>query len=165
MAKFQFFYDYLCPHCKKGYEIMMDALKDFPDIEPEYMPIELNPKSMPNPYLQAFYIAQELGADMNAFHSTLFQKASIENQNVRSNKVLSDILENIIDKNKLLEIIESGKYAGKIPENNDLAYEKDNVWFLPAFRVPGLSPETPRLDAQGGIGITAEDMVAFLQKL
>ena len=163
MAKFLFFYDYLCPHCKRGYEIMMSVLPDYPNAEVEFLPIELSPKPIPNPYIQAFYIAQELGADMDKFHNTLFQKASIENQNVRSSKVLADLLESIVNKEKLLEIIESGKYASKVGENNDLAYEKDNVWFLPAFRVPGA--ENPRLDAQGGIGITAEDMKEFLSNL
>ena len=165
MAKFQFFYDYLCPHCKKGYEIMMDLISDYPDMEVQYMPIELNPRPMANPYIQSFYIAEELGADMKAFHSTLFQKASIESQNVRSAKVLADILEKIVDREKLLSIIESGKYQPKVGENNDLAYEKDNIWFLPSFRVPGLSPDSPRLDAQGGIGITPQELKDFLDKL
>ena len=165
MPKFQFFYDYQCPHCKKGYEILKSLLPEYSDMEVEWRPIELNPKPIMNPYIQAFYIAQELGADMDKFHSTLFQKASIENQNVRSSKVMGDIIENIMDKEKYLEILESGKYAPKVGENNDLAYEKDNVWFLPAFRVPGLSQDTPRLDAQGGIGITAEELKEFLDKL
>ena len=163
MPKFQFFYDYLCPHCKKGYEIMMDLLGNYPGMEVEYRPIELNPKPIKNPYIQAFYIAEELGADMAKFHNTLFQKASIESQNVRSSKVMADIIEGIMDKEKYLEILNSDKYASKADENNDLAYEKDDVWFLPAFRVPGAS--TPRLDAEGGIGITPEGFKEFLDKL
>ena len=163
MPKFQFFYDYLCPHCLRGWEIMVGLLQDYPNVEAEYLPIELSPKPMANPYIQAFYIAGELGADMDKFHKTLFQKASIENQNVKSAKVLADILEGIIDKNKLLEIIESGKYASKVGENNDLAYEKDDIWFLPAFRVPG--SKEPRLNAQGGVGISREELKEFLDKL
>ena len=164
MPKFQFFYDYLCPHCKTGYEIMMALLPDFPNVEVECIPVELSPRPMANPYIQAFYIAQELGADMDKFQNTLFQKASIENQNVRSIKVLSDILEKIINKEKLLEILESGKYAPKVAENNDLAYEKDDIWFLPAFRVPG-KKDAPKLDAKGGVGISREELKEFLEKI
>ena len=163
MPKFQFFYDYQCPFCKKGYEALMDLLPDYPDAEIEWRPIELNPKPVANPVIQAFYIAQELGADLNVFHSTMFQKASIENQNVRSSKVLGDILEKILDKNKLLEMLESEKYASKKDENNDLAYENDDVWYLPAFRVPG--SKEPRLDAKGGEGVTREALKEFLDKL
>ena len=163
MPKFQFFYDYQCPHCKKGYETLTSLLKDYPDMEVEWRPIELNPKPIMNPAIQAFYIASELGADMNTFHSTMFQKASIENQNVRSSKVVADILESIMNREKFLEILDSEKYAAKAGENNDLAYEKDDVWFLPAFRVPG--SKEPRLDAKAGVGISQDELKDFLDKI
>ena len=163
MSKFQFFYDYQCPYCKKGYETLMELLQDYPDLEAEFLPIELNPKPIMNPCIRAFYIARELGADMDKFHSAMFQKAAVEMQNVRSSKVVADIIENIMDKEKFLEILNSEKYASKASENNDLAYEKDEVWFLPAFRVPG--NQALRLDAKGGVGVSRDELKGFLDEL
>jgi hypothetical protein len=51
----------------------------------------------------------------------------------------------------------SGKYAKQVDENNELAYEKSGVWYLPAFRM-----NDKRLDSQGGMGITTKELQKFL---
>jgi len=77
MAVMQFFYDYECPFCKKGYEYLRDQIAEYPDIEIEWRPIESHPlpeEHPPHTYLacQSYYIAKELGADMPAFHAAMF---------------------------------------------------------------------------------------------
>ena len=44
MPKFQFFYDYECPFCKKGWEAMTDLLPDYPGMEIEWRPVEAHPR-------------------------------------------------------------------------------------------------------------------------
>ena len=162
MAVMQFFFDYECPFCKTGYEYLVDEMKNHPDIEIDWRPIEAHPlpeTQLPHTYLacQSFYIAQELRADMAKFHKVMYQAISIERKNVEDVNVLCNILKNIVDTEKFLAILKSGKYAAQIDENNDLAYEKSGVWFIPAFRMNG-----KKLDAKGGIGITPEELKNFL---
>jgi 2-hydroxychromene-2-carboxylate isomerase len=113
--------------------------------------------------VQAYYIAVELGADMEAFHKAMFQAVAGERQNVEKPEVLAAILKDLADSGRFLEILKSGKYASQVNENNDLAYESKGVWFLPAFRSldnPGVT-----LDAKGGIGVSGDEIKAFLDKI
>ncbi|MCL2126972.1 MAG: DsbA family protein [Treponema sp.] len=159
----QIFYDYECPYCRKGYGYLAEQIKGHPEIEIEWRPIESHPlpeNHPPHTYLacQAYYIAVELGADMPAFHAAMFQAAAIERQNVDDPKVICKILEGIVDTEKFLKILDSGKYAKQVDENNDLAYEKSGVWFVPAFRMDG-----KKLDAKGGAGISPGELTEFLK--
>jgi predicted DsbA family dithiol-disulfide isomerase len=165
IAKFQVFYDYECPYCKKGYEALLELLPNYPGTEIEWKPVESHPRPEDHPphtdlCVQSYYIAEELKADMPAFHAAMFQAVAIERQNVEKPEVLANIVQGVMDKNKFLEILESGKYASIVDKNNDLAYEKEGVWYVPAFRAGTL-----KLDAKGGIGVTREEVKAFLDNL
>jgi predicted DsbA family dithiol-disulfide isomerase len=164
MATMQVFFDYECPSCKIGYEYLLEQIGEHPEIEIEWRPIESHPlpeDHPPHTYLacQSYYIAKELGADMAAFHAAMYQAIAIERQNVEKSEVLCNILKGIVDEQKFRAILDSGKYAPQIDENNDLAYEKSGVWFVPAFRMDG-----KKLDAKGGIGISREELRDFLGK-
>ena len=163
MRKMQIFYDYECPYCRKGYGYFLAEADNFSDLDIEWRPVEAHPvpeDHHPHTYLacQSYYIAKELDADMAAFHAAMFQAIAIERKNVEKPEVLCDILKDIVHAGKFRAILESGKYAGQIDENNDLAYEKSGVWFLPAFRMDG-----KKLDAKGGAGITPEELREFLR--
>ena len=163
MAIMRFFYDYECPYCKTGYEYLMEQIDSYPDMEVEYRPIESHPlpeDHPPHTYLacQSYYAAMELGADMKAFHPAMYRAVAIQRQNVEDLEVLCDILKDIVDIAKIREILDSGKYAAQIDQNNDLAYEKSEVWYVPAFRMNG-----KKLDAKGGIGIRQEELRSFLK--
>ena len=152
----QFFFDYECPHCKKGYEILLEEIGRHPEIEIEWIPIESHPE--PENYhphsnlaCQSYYIARELGADMSAFHAVMYQAVSVERQNVEKPEVLCNILKGIVDTGKFRAILESGKYAKQVDENNDLAYEKSGVWYVPAFRMNGKS-WTQKAESESGPG-------------
>ena len=162
MRTMQFFYDYECPYCKNGYEYLLKEIGNYPDIAIEWRPIESHPLPEDHPphthlACQSYYIAEELGTDMSAFHAAMYQAVSIERQNVEKPEVLCNILKGIVDTGKFRAIMDSGKYAKQVDENNDLAYEKSGVWFVPAFRMDG-----KKLDAKGGVGITPEELREFL---
>jgi len=162
--KIQVFYDYECPYCKRGYETLMSVLPRFPKAEIEWRPVEAHPRpenSHPHTDLcvQSYYIAEELGADIPKFHALMYQAASIERLNVEKPEILYGIVNDIIDREKFMKLLESGKYAKKPDENNDLAYEKEGVWYVPAFRAGSL-----KLDAKGGMGVTLEEVRNFLDK-
>ena len=163
MRKMQVFFDYECPFCKKGYEYLLEQIASYHNIEIEWRPIESHPlpeDHPPHTYLacEAYYIAEELGADMTAFHAAMYQAIAIERQNVEKPEVLCEILKDIVDPDKFRTILDSGKYAPKVDENNKLAYEKNGVWFVPAFRM-----NKKKLDAKGGVGISPRELQEFLK--
>jgi predicted DsbA family dithiol-disulfide isomerase len=166
MPKLRVFYDYECPFCKRGYEYLQECMGGHPEIEIEWRPIESHPRPENHPphtdlACQSYYIARELGADMPKFHAALFQAIAIERQNVEKAEVLCAILKGLVDAGKFKAILESGKYAKQVDENNDLAYEKSGVWFVPAFRLETAGGEK-KLDAQGGIGVSRDAVRDFL---
>ena len=147
---------------------MTNLLPAYKGVEIEWRPVEAHPRpenSHPHTDLciQAFYIAEELGADLNALHTALFKAVVLEGRDVEKGEVLADILKGIIESEKLLALLKNGKFAPRVSENNTLAYDKNEVWYLPAFRVPGSG--APRLDAKGGIGVSSEEIKGFLESL
>nr|WP_269775808.1 DsbA family protein [Treponema primitia] len=164
MAKMQVFYDYECPYCKKGYEYLVSYIGDYPELEIEWRPVESHPRPEDHPphtdlSCQSYYIAKELNADMPKFHAAMFQAVAVERRNVEKPDVLVDIVKGLVDGAKFKAILESGKYAKQIDENNDLAYEKSGVWFVPAFRMNG-----HKLDAAAQVGVAKEQVKAFLEQ-
>jgi predicted DsbA family dithiol-disulfide isomerase len=162
MPKMRIFYDYECPYCKRGYEDLMTLAGDYPEIEIEWRPVESHPRPEDHPphtdlCIQAFYAAVELNADLPKFHAAMFQAAAVERKNVERLDVLTAVVEDLADPATFRSVIESGKYAGRAAENNDLAYEREGVWYVPAFRMNG-----KKLDARGGIGVSREELRAFL---
>jgi predicted DsbA family dithiol-disulfide isomerase len=172
MSKFQIFYDYECPFCKRGYETLLDLLPDYEGVEIEWRPVESHPRPEEHPPHtdlcdQSYYIARELGADMKAFFAAMFQAVAAERQNVEKPEVLAAIVKNVLDSSKFLDLLKSGKYAPQVDENNDLAYEKKGVWYVPAFRAleTAAGGDLPTLDAKGGVGVSREEVKEFLDKL
>ncbi|GHV38629.1 hypothetical protein AGMMS49546_09370 [Spirochaetia bacterium] len=168
MTKMQVFYDYECPYCKKGYEYLTEFIGEHPEIEIEWRPVEAHPRPEDHPphtdlSCQSYYIARELGADTPAFHAALFQAVAIERRNVEDPEVLTGIVKDILDPKKFRAILESKKYAKQVDENNDLAYEKSGVWFVPAFRLFSADGSVKKLDAKGGAGVTREELKEFLK--
>jgi len=162
MAKLQFFFDYECPYCKTGYEYLMEQIGNHPDTEIDWIPVEAHPRpeeSHPHTDLacQSYYIAEELGTDMFAFNETMYQAVSIEKQDVEKPEVLCNILKDIMNADKLRAALDSGKYANQVDKNNELAYEKSDVWYVPAFRM-----NNKKLDAKGGVGISRRELKNFL---
>ena len=157
MAKTLFFYDYICPFCEKGYEYLLEEIGRHPEIEVEYVPVQVNSPAM---YLacQAYYAAKELEADMGAFHAAMYKAAVVQGKNLSMSEAFRDVLKGIVDVDKFRAILDSGKYAKQVDENNDLAYEKSGVWFLPAFRTEG-----KKLDAKGGRGISPQELRDFFR--
>jgi 2-hydroxychromene-2-carboxylate isomerase len=149
----------------------MDLLPGYEGVEIEWRPVESHPRPEDHPphtdlCVQSYYIARELGADMKAFFAAMFQGVAAERQDVEKPEVLGSILKNVLDTSKFLSLLKSGKYAPKVDENNDLAYEKKGVWYVPAFRaLETAGADLPALDAKGGVGVSREEVREFLDQL
>jgi predicted DsbA family dithiol-disulfide isomerase len=168
MKRLQIFYDYECPFCKRGYEYLLEFIGNHPEIELEWRPVEAHPRPENHrPHtdlcLQSYYLARELGADMAAFHKTLFRAVAVERRNVESIDILADIVKDLVDVRALRAGLEAGKYAEQVTENNDLAYEGNGVWAVPAFRMYQDTLPVKKLDAVEGIGVTREQVRELLK--
>ncbi|MDR1271619.1 MAG: DsbA family protein [Clostridiales Family XIII bacterium] len=162
MRKLVFFYDYICPYCKKGYGYLNDVIAGHDDIEIEWRPVESHPRPEElHPHtdlcIEAYYSADASGAATTGFHDKLFETVCVERQNVEEVDVLVSALEGIVPADTLRADLDSGKYKKNVGENNILAFEKSGVWAVPAFRMDG-----ERLDAVEGIGVTPEQVAEFL---
>jgi predicted DsbA family dithiol-disulfide isomerase len=165
MAKFQIYYDYECPFCKRGYEDLCALLPAYSGLEIEWIPVESHPRPENHPphtdlCVQAYYIAEELGADMPQFHAAMYQGVAAERKNVEDPAVLTGIVAGLVDAGKFRAVLDSGKYANRPGENNDRAYEHEGVWFVPAFRAGSV-----KLDAKGGVGVSRDELKAFLDSI
>jgi predicted DsbA family dithiol-disulfide isomerase len=161
------FYDYECPYCKRGYEYLLELIGRYPEIEIEWLPVEAHPRPenhFPHTDLagQGYYSARELGADMAKFHTRMFQAVSVERRNVEETSVLADIVKDLVDGKQFRAILESKKYAGQIDKNNDLAYEREGVWAVPAFRMIQGDTTVRKLDSAEGVGVSREQIRDFL---
>jgi predicted DsbA family dithiol-disulfide isomerase len=168
MVLMRFFYDYECPFCQRGYGYFLEFIGDHPEIEVEWRPVEAHPRPEDHPphtdlCVQSYYIARELGADMEAFHQRMFQAVAGERRNVEEVEVLTEILKDIVDPGKFRVILESKKYASQVTENNDLAYEQSGVWAVPAFRILQKAAPDKKLDSPEGVGLSREQIRDFLR--
>jgi hypothetical protein len=64
----------------------------------------------------------------------------------------------LLESERLLGVLESGVLADAVLAANDYAYEQNDVWVVPAFRMDGR-----KLDAVGGVGITKAQLDAFMK--
>jgi len=165
MKKVKIFYDYECPFCKRGYEALIELLPAYPGIEIDWTPVESHPRpENHSPHtdlcVQSYYIACELGAELPKFHKLMFQAVAIERRNVEDPEVLYGIVKTLFEKKKFMDLLSSGKYSSKAAENNDLAYEKEGVWYVPSFR-----DGKHKLDAKGGVGVTSQELKTYLDKV
>jgi predicted DsbA family dithiol-disulfide isomerase len=100
---------------------------------------------------------------MGAFHERMFRAAAGERRNVEQIEVILDVLRGIVDPGKFRSILETNKYAPRVAENNDLAYEQSGVWAVPAFRVVQKAAPDKKLDSPEGVGLTRDQIRDFLQ--
>ncbi|MDR1832198.1 MAG: DsbA family protein [Fusobacteriaceae bacterium] len=162
MSKVQVFYDYACPFCREGLKLFEELVKTRTDLEIEWIPTEAHPRpENVHPHSdrcsEAWYVAKELGVDPWAFHDAMYKGYFDDRRNVEFVDEVAACVKGLADPVKFKEILESGAYAAKPGENNDLAYEKSGVWVLPAFRMDG-----KKLDATGGVGVSSAQIRAFL---
>jgi predicted DsbA family dithiol-disulfide isomerase len=146
----------------------MDLLPNYEGVEIEWRPIESHPRPENHPphtdlACQSYYAAKELGADMGKFFAAMFQAVAVERQNVERPDVLCAVASGLLDTGKFKAVLESKKYAAQADENNDLAYEKSGVWFVPAFRFFAKDGSVKKLDAEGGKGVSREGLAEFIK--
>ncbi len=163
MRHLEFFFDYECPYCKRGYEDLLLLLKEHEDIKVTWRPCESHPRPEDHPphtdlALQGLFFAMDHGIDLPAYHERLFAALHVDRIDVEDAAVLADYVRDLVDRDSFHTALVDGTYKQVQEDGNDYAYEENDVWFLPAFRMDG-----KKLDAQGGIGVSKEEIADFLK--
>ena len=165
MKQVQMFYDYRCPFCMEGYEKLMRLIPSYPEIEIDWRPVQINPGPMEDLAdsdlcLSGFYATRDLGADIQKYHMLIYRAIFVERRYTDDVSNLSEIMADLADSQKFGELLKSGKYIPQIMENNELAYEKEGIWYIPSFRAGKL-----KLDAKGGFGVSVDELRTFFDKV
>lgn len=163
MRTVEVFFDYECPYCKKGYEDFMELVQEHDDIDIVWKPCEAHPRPEEHPphtdlCIQGYFLAVDKGIDILKFHERMFSAVHVDRIDVENPEVLVDYVKDLLDPEEYLEALRSEKYKEVQERNNIIAYEENEVWFLPAFRMDG-----KKLDAQGGIGVSRDEIIEFLK--
>lgn len=160
MPTLEVFYDYTCPFCLRGHELLKEVIPGFPDVEISWKPCELSPRrggsysSLP---IRGFYFANEKGADLWGYNDIMYNASHRSGIDIRRAEDLAEIVSGIIDKNEFISALKSGAYMKELEEGNDYAYEENGVWAVPAFRMDGR-----KLDSRLGIGVSKKQLEEFL---
>ncbi|MDR3208209.1 MAG: hypothetical protein LBT60_07785 [Oscillospiraceae bacterium] len=158
----EIFYDYACPYCMRNYDFLPELLSARSDITPVWRPCEAHPK--PEVYsrysellVQCFFFAQAAGVDLWAFHTQLYRAALVDRIDIEDIDALAAYLGGTLDSAALTRALRDGVYAPAQRQNNDYAYEENDVWALPSYRMAGR-----KLDSVEGVGVSRAQFEAFL---
>lgn len=162
MKTLEVFFDYACPFCLRGHQTLLELLLEFPDLQIIWCPCEAHPR--PERYgphsdlcIQGMFYAKDAGADLMQYHKLMFEAALGKRINIESVDALAETVDGFLDAEAFKEALQSGKYAAVQLAGNDYAYEENGVWAVPSYRLNG-----KKLDAAEGIGVTKEQLSAFL---
>jgi len=160
--KLQFFFDYACPYCYKGYQDLLNLLAITPDLEIEWIPCEAHPRpethGLHSDYCaRGMYQAAAQGADLIKYHDIMYQACILDHVNIEDLEVIADLVRDLIDRDAFYEALQNGMYQDKLDANNHKTWNTEG---FPA--VPSLKAEERTLPAVPGIGLTLDQMKRFL---
>ena len=163
--KLEVFYDYTCPFCLRGHEYLIEALKQYPQVEVEWRPCEAHPR--PEKYgphsdlcARGMYYAKEHGADIMKYHRTLYDAIHPNRPNIEDLGVVATCLEGVVDTDDFEKKLSEGLYEQELADNNKAVWEEHGF-----FAVPSLVYGDEKLGSAEGIGLTTQMILDFLGKV
>jgi len=163
MSVLEVFFDYLCPYCKHGHEYLVDILKEFPGPEIDWKPCEAHPRPEPGPHsdiiIQGMYYALEHGVDIWKYHERIYNACHKDRIDIEDVDAIAEYARDLLDEADFRLVVGSKKYEKIQQDGNDYAYDKQGVWAVPSYRMNGR-----KLDSEEGVGVTANQLRAFLSQ-
>lgn len=162
MTTLEVFFDYACPYCLRGHEILLELLPQYPQILIEWHPCEAHPR--PDRYglhsdfcARGMFYAQEQRADLMEYHRRMYRAVLTDHLNIEELSVVAKAADGLLDAKLLYEALTDNAYADKLLENNRLAWE---VYRFPA--VPSYCMNGKLLKSVENIGVTKRLLAEFL---
>ena len=163
MRKLEVFFDYTCVYCLKAHLYLADLLPQYPDIEVVWCPCESHPRPEPHKHsdlcIQGMYYAIEQGVDSWNYHKRIYDAIYVERVDIENPAKLARGVRKLVDPDAFLEAIESGRYEQNLKDANEYAYDKSDVWVVPAYRLDG-----KKLDSIEDVGVTKQQLADFLKE-
>lgn len=158
------YFDYGCPYCLRGFAYLQELAREEKSIELNFIPIEAHPRPETHGQhtdlcAQGMYVAMDMGVDVWTYHEAMFKCAINDNINIESAGVLSEAMAKVLSKKPFFDALQNNVYAQKVADNNCLAYDKNGVWAVPAFRLNGKA-----LDSVEGVGVSFQALKAFMKE-
>lgn len=157
------FFDYICPYCLKAHKYLKELIPDYPDVTIVWHPCESHPR--PDRYgphsdlcIQGYFYAVDHGADILEYHERMYQAALKERIDIENIDALTEYVGDLVDADDFRLSLQLGTYRGKLDESNKLAFEKSDVWAVPAYRMGAL-----KLDAVENVGVSKEQILHLIK--
>lgn len=162
MNQLEVFYDYFCPYCMRGHGYLTELMPSYPNIQVVWRPCEAHPRPEEHGMhsdlcLRGMYICQDLGGDLMAYHSAMFKACFEDRIDIEDPAALARSVAGIVDEAAFCQALLDGKHADKPDAANRLAFQESGVWAVPSYRMNG-----KKLDAVEGVGVTKEQLAAFM---
>lgn len=162
MNQLEVFFDYACPFCLRGHGYLTELHSLNPDVEIVWRPCEAHPR--PESYgphsdlcIQGMYFALGHGADIWEYHARMFSAVFEDRIDIENMDALAQKVGDMLDAEAFRKSLATGEYAKVQLAGNDYAYEQSGVWAVPSYRMNG-----KKLDAVEGVGVTKEQLAAFI---
>ena len=146
-----------------GHNYLLELIPEFPEITISWQPCEAHPRPEEGwgPHsdiiLRGMFFILENGLDVYKYHDLMYKAPKDDTVDIESIESVAHYVKHLVDYEKFKSALENGEYISDLKETDDNAYERSGVWIIPAFRMNG-----KKLDAKGGVGITKEELLAFL---
>jgi len=88
----------------------------------------------------------------------MYQAAQKESINIENIDALTECVSDLVDSDDFRLSLQLGTYRGKLDESNKLAFEKSDVWAVPAYRTGAL-----KLDAVENVGVSKEQILHLIK--
>ena len=162
--KLEVFFDYACPYCERGYDLLTELLPDFPGIEAEWIPCEAHPRPETHGLhsdlcARGMYQAEEQGVDIAGYHKIMYRACIHDHVNIEDLDVIADLVRDVTDRTAYYEGLKQGNYRDRLADNNNRAWGLENFPAVPSLRSGSLT-----LPAIPGIGLRKEEVRQFLQQ-
>jgi predicted DsbA family dithiol-disulfide isomerase len=157
------FFDYICPYCLKAHKYLKELIPEYPAVTIVWHPCESHPR--PDRYgphsdlcIQGYFYAVNHGIDILEYHERMYQAAQKESINIENIDALTECVSDLVDADDFRLSLQLGTYRGKLDESNKLAFEKSDVWAVPAYRTGAL-----KLDAVENVGVSKEQILHLIK--
>ena len=162
MATLEVFFDYACPFCLRGHEILLELLPQFPQMAIDWRPCEAHPR--PERYgihsdlcARGMLYAKEQGADLLAYHRIMYNAVLKQRANVEDLPVVAALVDGLLDQKVFFEALSAGMYEKALAENNRLAWGEYQFPAVPSYRMNG-----KLLPSIENVGVTKQRLAEFL---
>ena len=106
------------------------------------------------------FLANDLKVNLWDYSQRIFEAHFTEHRDIEDLSQVADIVKDLVDPAVFIKSIESGKYQPYLQKANRYAFEEVGLKVVPHYKSG--SQELPSIE---GVGVSAESLIQFLNKI